>query len=82
MRDQQTPDLPPPHVEFSIDAWAYRWPTGTEKCELMRGIPVFYGDFDERDVEIAQRTYPGRRIVLHEDGVLEIHPAESDSPTV
>lgn len=52
-----------------------------EKCELMSGVPVFYGEFDERDVEIAQRAYPGRRIVLHEGGALEIHPAETDSPT-
>ncbi|NUT51155.1 MAG: hypothetical protein HOV94_28195 [Saccharothrix sp.] len=81
MRDAEGPDLPPPHEGFSLDAWAYRWPTGTEKCELVDGVPVFYGDFDERDVEIARRAYPGRRIVLHQDGVLEVHPGEpSDEP--
>lgn len=40
------------------------------------GIPLFHGDFDERDVEIARRAYPGRRIVLNEDGHLEVHPGE------
>jgi hypothetical protein len=76
MRDREGPDLPAPHVGFSIDAWAHRWPTGVERCELMGGIPVFQGNFDQRDVEIAQRTYPGRRIVINEDGGLEVHPAQ------
>ncbi|WP_157619871.1 hypothetical protein [Saccharothrix sp. NRRL B-16348] len=43
---------------------------------MSRGVPLFYGDFDERDVEIAQRAYPGRRIVLTEEGHLEVHPGE------
>jgi len=43
--------------------------------ELWDGVIVCYGEFDERDVEIAQRTYPGRRIVLTDDGMIEIHPA-------
>lgn len=34
---------------------------------------VFAGDFDDRDAEIAQRTYPGRQVLLA-DGALEVHP--------
>ncbi|MGI5485062.1 hypothetical protein [Streptomyces lavendofoliae] len=36
---------------------------------------VFAGDFDERDLETARRTYPGRRPVLNADGGLEVQPA-------
>ena len=35
---------------------------------------LFVGEFDCRDVEIAERTYPGRQILLNEDGCLEVHP--------
>lgn len=73
------PDLPAPHELFGIEAWECRWPSGTHKAELVAGVLVFSGEFDRRDVEIAQRAYPGRRIVLNEGGGIEIHPA-SDTP--
>ncbi|MFD7499292.1 hypothetical protein ACFV8T_44865 [Streptomyces sp. NPDC059832] len=52
-----------------------RWPTAAQKVELLHGVLVFAGDFDERDLETARRTYPGRRPVLNADGGLEVHPA-------
>lgn len=76
MRDPEGPDLPAPDKGFTIEAWAHRWPSGVERCELSAGVPVFQGNFDQRDVETARRTYPGRRIVINEDGGLEVHPAE------
>ncbi|MCE7011587.1 hypothetical protein LWC34_53565 [Kibdelosporangium philippinense] len=69
------PDLPTPSELFDVDACRYRWPTGAEKVELYHGVPVFQGQFDERDVAIAQGAYPGRQIVLNESGGIEIHPA-------
>ncbi|MBW1603898.1 hypothetical protein JJV70_17660 [Streptomyces sp. JJ66] len=41
---------------------------------------VFAGHFDERDLETARRTYPGRRPVINTDGGLEIHPAGPGQP--
>ncbi|WP_327299432.1 hypothetical protein [Streptomyces sp. NBC_01197] len=38
---------------------------------------IFTGDFDERDLETAKRTYPSRRPVLNTDGGIEVHPAGS-----
>jgi hypothetical protein len=74
------PDLPAPDELFNIDAWQYRWPTGAEKAELYEGVIVFCGQFDERDVVTAQRTYPGRPVVLNESGGIEIHPADIAPP--
>ncbi|MFF3932901.1 hypothetical protein [Streptomyces hirsutus] len=42
---------------------------------------IFVGDFDERDVEAARRTYPGRRPVLNADSGLEVNPAGAGDPT-
>jgi hypothetical protein len=72
------PNLPKPHEPFTVDAFSHRWPTGAEKVELFDGVPLFYGDFDHRDVEAAQRAYPGRRVLLNESGGIEIHPASDD----
>src|SRR6478609_6082148 len=41
-----------------------RWPVGARKCEMVRGRAVWEGPWDERDVEIARRTFPGRRVYL------------------
>jgi hypothetical protein len=68
-----TPDLPAPHEPFTIDAYLHRWPSGAEKVELWAGALVFYGQFDERDIVTAERTFPGRRVVLNEDRGLEVH---------
>jgi len=40
----------------------------------------FTGAFDERDVETAQRTYPGRRVLLNHDAGIEVHPAGTGHP--
>jgi hypothetical protein len=71
------PDLPPPEQLFDVHAFSHRWPTGAEKAELVDGVLCFTGDFDERDLEIARRAYPGRRVTLGPDNVLEIYPAGS-----
>jgi hypothetical protein len=44
-------------------------------CELIDGALVITGRFEEQDVATAERTDPGRRVVLTEDGGIEVHPA-------
>ncbi|AKA08477.1 hypothetical protein SAZ_05115 [Streptomyces noursei ZPM] len=51
------PDLPPPAAPRT-------------KAELVHGVLVFAGGFDERDLETARHTYPGRRPVLNADGAI------------
>lgn len=72
------PDLPAYDELFTLDQWAHRWPTAAEKVELARGVPIFIGQFDERDVVIAQQCYPGRRVFLTLEGRIEIHPGGPD----
>ncbi|GLZ11055.1 hypothetical protein Acsp04_12900 [Actinomadura sp. NBRC 104425] len=76
------PDLPHCEEPILIDAFGHRWPTGAEKVELWDGCPVFYGEWDERDVEIAQRAYPGRVIRLDqppgEPGTMTVLPGPGD----
>ncbi|MFD7206274.1 hypothetical protein [Streptomyces sp. NPDC059893] len=57
------------------DVLLARWPTGAWKTEIIDGSLYFYGDFDQRDVAAAQRTYPGRRALINRTGALEVHPA-------
>ncbi|WP_189491190.1 hypothetical protein [Streptomyces antnestii] len=38
-------------------------------------VLCFYGEFDERDAVIAERTYPGRRPLSNRAHDLEVHPA-------
>lgn len=74
------PDLPTTDEPFSIDAYQHRWPTGAEKVELWDGVLVFYGDFDQRDLDIAQRAYPGRRIRLDPDShAIEVHTGDAET---
>lgn len=72
------PDLPHCEDPILIDAFGHRWPTGAEKVELWDGCPVFYGEWDERDVAIAERAYPGRVVRLDqppgEPGTMTILP--------
>ncbi|HXA60350.1 MAG TPA: Uma2 family endonuclease [Streptosporangiaceae bacterium] len=80
------PDLPPAGEKVLYDAFSSRWPTGAEKVELEDGCPVFYGVWDERDVEIAERTYPGRIVRLDQKparpGTLRVLPAADDKGPV
>ncbi|WP_067479863.1 Uma2 family endonuclease [Actinomadura hibisca] len=75
---QAGPDLPHSEEPILIDAFGHRWPTGAEKIELWDGCPVFYGEWDERDVAIAERAYPGRVVRLDqppgEPGTMTIMP--------
>ncbi|MDX2631111.1 hypothetical protein PV381_31940 [Streptomyces scabiei] len=66
---------------MTTEALLSRWPTAAQKVELIHGVLVFIGDFDERDLDTARRTYPGRRPVLNADGGLEVHPAGMGEPT-
>lgn len=75
------PDLPPPQAPMTSQALLHRWPTGAERVELVHGVMIFTGHFDERDLETARRTYPGRRPVINADGALEVHPAGPGHPT-
>jgi hypothetical protein len=66
---------------MTAEALLHRWPTSTFKAELINGVLVFTGEFDERDVVTAERAYPGRRALLNADGSIEVHPAGTGSPT-
>jgi len=78
------PDLPHCEEPILVDAFGHRWPTGAEKVELWDGCPVFYGEWDERDVEIAQRAYPGRVVRLDqppgEPGTMTVLPGPGTVP--
>ncbi|MFL4909441.1 hypothetical protein ACJ6WF_41230 [Streptomyces sp. MMS24-I2-30] len=75
------PNLPSAAAPMTTQALLSRWPTAAQKVELLNGVLIFAGDFDERDLETARRTYPGRRPVLNADGGLEVHPAGPGAPT-
>lgn len=63
---------------FDLDSLD-RWPMGVEKRELWGGVIIFYGQFDERDLTIARRTFPGRAVALDDDGAMLVGPPpESD----
>ncbi|MDX2728029.1 hypothetical protein [Streptomyces sp. PA03-2a] len=74
------PDLPTPQQPMTVEAFLHRWPTSTFKTELINGVLVFSGVFDERDVIAVERTYPGRRALLDADGSIEVHPAGAGKP--
>jgi hypothetical protein len=69
-------DLPPPDHPFTVEAMFRRWPMAARRAELLDGVLVFDGEFDERDVETALRTFPGRRVAVHPDGPLLVGPAD------
>lgn len=81
--DHAGPDLPSSEDPILIDAFGHRWPTGAEKVELEDGCPIFYGDWDERDVAIAERAYPGRVVRLDqpagEPGTMTVLPGPEQS---
>lgn len=68
------PSLPPASEPLTADVVLARWPTSPTKRELIHGVLYFTGSFDERDIDIAERTYPGRRALINAEGALEIHP--------
>ncbi|QXJ25059.1 Uma2 family endonuclease [Actinomadura graeca] len=82
--DAAGPGMPYPEEPIRFDVFRGRWPTGAEKVELWEGCPVFYGEWDERDVEIAQRAYPGRVVRLDqppgEPGTMTVLPAPASKP--
>lgn len=42
-------DLPPATAPMTVEALTKQWPTGAEEVELIHGVIVFAGHFDERD---------------------------------
>lgn len=76
----QASGLPRVGEPFTVDALLQRWPTAAEKAELVDGVLLFTGTFDERDVVTARRTYPGRRVLLNADHGIEVHPAGLSEP--
>ncbi|MFD7163610.1 hypothetical protein [Streptomyces violascens] len=74
------PDLPAPQQPMTVEALLHRWPTSAFKTELVNGVLVFSGEFDDRDVVTVELTYPGRRALLNTDGSIEVHPAGAGSP--
>lgn len=72
------PDLPTDGSSFEIGHWEYRWPVGCSRpTELIAGVLVFYGPFDERDLDTARRTYPHHHVVLAEGSFnIKIRPTE------
>ncbi|MFD4862863.1 hypothetical protein [Streptomyces atratus] len=60
---------------MTTEALLHRWPSAPMRTELVHGVMLFTGEFDERDTAVAQRTYPGRRVLLNNDGAIEVHPA-------
>lgn len=69
------PDLPAdPGQPLTVEHWQHRWPMGAEKIELIDGAALWCGQFDARDVQAAQRAFPGRRIRLDAAGSLYVIP--------
>ncbi|MGW6361954.1 hypothetical protein ACWFR5_43990 [Streptomyces sp. NPDC055092] len=68
------PDMPDPGEPMTVEVILTPWLTGAWKRELIDGVIYFYGEFDQRDVEIAERTYPGRRVLVNRAKGLEVHP--------
>ncbi|MFE2738324.1 hypothetical protein [Streptomyces sp. NPDC059349] len=74
------PDLPTAEAPLTPEVVLSRWPTSVSKRELIDGVLYFTGSFDEWDVVIAERTYPGRRALINREGALEVHPAGPGRP--
>jgi len=65
---------------MTAEAMLSRWPSAAEKTELIDGVLVFSGRFDERDLAAVQRAYPGRRPLINADHGLEVHPSGPGRP--
>lgn len=67
-------DVPPTDEPMTVAARLERWPTAPMRTELIHGVLLFTGDFDEREATTAQRTYPSRRVLVNADGNLQVPP--------
>lgn len=65
--------LPPPDQLITYDDFSTSWPMGAEKTELIDGVIIWYGDFDENDRLTVERAFPGRSAALV-GGNLELRP--------
>lgn len=74
------PDLPAADQPMTTEAFLHRWPSAPMRTELVYGVMLFTGNFDERDAAIAQRAYPGRHVLLNADRAIEVHPAGAVPP--
>lgn len=52
-------------------SWALRWPAATDRLEIVKGSLSFElrgvsskQQWDDEDVELARRVYPGQRVSL------------------
>lgn len=66
---QDPTDLPGPRERFEL-RHDKRWPIGVSQATVTGGEAVFGGLFDERDVVIAQRAFPGHRVTLGQDALI------------
>jgi len=71
-------NMPSPWEPIDHSSFTARWPMGAEKCELIDGVVIWYGDFEEVDRDAAERAFPGRVAVLV-DGGLELRPGPRSS---
>jgi hypothetical protein len=73
------PDLPGPREPFTT-AHLQRWPMGAERTELLDGALYWLGEFDERDVMMARRVMPGKRIRIEPGVGLTAGPVQEEEP--
>ncbi|MDO5629698.1 MAG: hypothetical protein Q4G43_15390 [Mobilicoccus sp.] len=72
----QTDGLPSPDMRFGPDHYEQRWPLGAHSCELCNGVAIWQGPWDDRDVAVAERTFPGRYVTLDAEGNLFVGPCD------
>jgi hypothetical protein len=71
------PDLSGPREPFTT-AHLQRWPMGAERTELLDGALYWLGEFDERDVMMARRVMPGKRIRIEPGVGLTAGPVQEE----
>ena len=64
---------PEPDLPFTLDDFRGCWPMKAEKAHLDDGHPLFDGQFDEEDINTAQRAFPGRPATIDGIGNMTIH---------
>ena len=64
---------PEPKLPFTLDDFRGCWPMKASKVELDDGHPLFDGEFDEEDANIAKRAFPGRPVTIDGAGNMTLH---------
>jgi hypothetical protein len=67
------------HEDRLTEWYERRWPASAEKVECFSGAMHWQGGpWDDRDVQTAQRTYPGWRAELGFEGhALAVYPPDT-----